>query len=184
MEKYEIANGKLFILDDELQINFQDVFDLPDLPDDLNSSNIYLERDAENNIKRASLMKNSLFHGQTVFFNGKDIEGKCYYFEDQLHGPSVFFSKGQILSQSWFYHGKRQGKTRRFYENGSLYCIECYKDNMLHGEQKYFYLNGQIKSFLIYENGKLQKALLYFENGKLKREIDSKRNLDRIFNET
>ncbi len=179
MEKYEIANGKLIILDDELQINLECDFNLPSIKKD--SVNLFTKKYENGAMKRTSMMKGESLHGETLFFNIEGgVEGRCYYFEDKLHGPSIFFHEEKITSESWFYFGGRQGKARRFYTSGELYSLERYRDNLLHGEQKYFYPNKNLKSFLVYEKGHLLKAELYFEDGSLKRSVDTDRKIDKI----
>lgn len=145
---------------------------------------LFIERYENGKVKKASFIKGSFFHGQTLFFDEKgELLSLCFYYEDLLHGPSIFFAKKKIISLSWFCFGKREGKTKRYYLGGKLYAEESYKDGLLHQEQKYYYKDKTVKSFLIYEHGKLKKASLYYENGLIKREIDRKLNLDKIYNE-
>ena len=53
---------------------------------------------------------------------------------------------------------------------------------MLHGRQEYFYENGQLKTLMHYQNGKICKsAILYWQNGKVKREVFFDKGSDKIY---
>lgn len=97
---------------------------------------------------------------------------ECFYL-DGLHGPSTFYSnEGQILSKSWFIHGKQEGKALYFYRSGVLKSAQRYLGGVRHGVQEYYYRDGRLKTRLNYCNGKLNGVVsLYFPDGTLKREI-------------
>jgi antitoxin component YwqK of YwqJK toxin-antitoxin module len=131
-------------------------------------------------------------------FSSKPIEDKYasgklknrHYLKDgYLHGPSRFYGPDeQLLSESWYVRGKKQGKTRTWYLKGALHSFESHKNGEKEGLQTYYYPNGQIKTSLNYINGQLHGDVkLFFPNGQLKRElhfVQGKRHgFERIWNE-
>jgi antitoxin component YwqK of YwqJK toxin-antitoxin module len=199
MEKYEIENNKIIILDEELKIDIRADFFLEKLPlkfheknfkleeNDLKSilgCEIVLEKEKSGEIKKTYLKKNNKMHGECILYENKKVLSSSFYFENKLHGPSIFYNeKGGILSMSFFYFGRREGKVKRYYLSGEKYCIERYVKNLKNGRQEYFYERGNLKSDLFYENDCLKRAFLYFENGKIKREIVLDENIDNIYDE-
>lgn len=94
-----------------------------------------------------------------------------------LHGPSTYFSeKGQVLSKTWYFEGKKVGKLVRYYPNGQLYAIERYIDGKPHNLQEYFYLDGSKKTLISYQNGVYHgETILYWPDGKIKRRCEYKK---------
>lgn len=91
----------------------------------------------------------------------------------KLEGDFAFYgSKGQILTESHFSQGKREGVDRYYYRNGQCYCVKPYMAGKEQGAHHYYYPDGIKKSEINYKNGKLDGSVhLYFPNGRLKREL-------------
>jgi antitoxin component YwqK of YwqJK toxin-antitoxin module len=109
----------------------------------------------------------------TSYYANGTLKTQCFYREGRLHGLARSFAEnGQLLAESWFIDGKRQGKMRQYYLSGCLYSLCCYKDGLLHGTQKYFFENGTPKAILHYKEGWLEgDVYLYNGDGKLIREL-------------
>lgn len=107
-----------------------------------------------------------------VLTTEENSQQECYYSAGQLHGPSKYFTKeGNLLSLTWFYQGKKEGKLLRYYQSGQLYCIERYLEGNPHLTQEYFYREGQKKTLIQYDHGKYHgKIQLFWPHGILKRE--------------
>ncbi|MEC7839950.1 MAG: 6-hydroxymethylpterin diphosphokinase MptE-like protein [Chlamydiota bacterium] len=103
---------------------------------------------------------------------GIDIKG-TFSKGDGLNGPSRFYHEnGQLLSETWFYMGKKVGRSETYYPSGKCYSITHYVDGNLHGPQDYYFEDGKRRSHLNYKNGVLDGPVyLFYENGQLKREI-------------
>lgn len=99
------------------------------------------------------------------------VEGQ--YREGKLEGPYLIYSgTNQLLSESHFVNGKRQGDSRQFYLSGALYSIQRYKDNAFEGVQEYFYENGKPKAILNYSQGLLDGLNAYYNcAGIIQREL-------------
>lgn len=106
----------------------------------------------------------------------KDLAHEWYTCEGLLHGPSTYRSKeGTVLSSSWYYKGKKVGRTEQYYDDGTLYSVTRYKDGEFHGPQDYYYRDGVVRSQINYREGEYDGAtLLFFPNGQMKREIHYK----------
>jgi antitoxin component YwqK of YwqJK toxin-antitoxin module len=121
-----------------------------------------------------------LFEGEPcVHLKGvgsQTLHHEGYLCNELLHGPSIYTTKeGQTLSSSWYYHGKRVGCSKRFYDDGTLYSVTRYVDDKQHGPQDYYYRDGVVRSQINYKDDLFDGAtLLFFENGQLKREIHYK----------
>ncbi len=64
-----------------------------------------------------------------------------------------------------------EGDLRRYNLKGKLWFIEEYRDGVKHGEQKYFFDNGNMKSITLFKKGKkhgIDKE--YYESGFIKEE--------------
>lgn len=176
MERYEIKDKKLIIVDKDLNIEIFEDFSIPTF-ENIDGAKICLDKN------RAFLKKEGFLHGQSLFFNKNNvIEHISYYYFNKLHGPSIFYGKDKrILSITWFCFGKKQGICKRYYLSKAIYCIEKYKDGLFEKEQKYFYENGNIKTIMYFEKNVLKKSILYFENGTVKRKWDAEKNIDEIY---
>lgn len=91
----------------------------------------------------------------------------------ELHGLSVFLDgSGQVLSQTLFLKGKKEGRSFRYYTDGKLAAVLRYRGNCLEGIQKYYYRHGGLRSSLNFKNGDFHgPQVLYYPDGKLKCEF-------------
>lgn len=135
-----------------------------------------------------SLESNLPIEKKILYYSNKKELSVMHYHKDLLHGPSFFYSeKGNLLSSTWFYEGKRYGKAYQYYNSSKLYSLNKFlKDNM-EGRQIYYYENGNVKTIMNYKNGTLDgEVKLFYESSKLKRHIifqNGKKIQDNIFDE-
>lgn len=96
-----------------------------------------------------------------------------YYSKGMLHGPSILFAaSGQLLTESFYYLGKKTGRMRTFYLDGALHSLQRYKNGLQEGLQYYFYSDGKVKSKIGFEKGLIHgPVILNYPNGHLKREL-------------
>ncbi|WP_456376758.1 toxin-antitoxin system YwqK family antitoxin [Lutibacter sp.] len=105
---------------------------------------------------------------------------KIFEKESNLAKVQFFTVKGILESEGAMEGKKRIGKWLYFHPNGkSILAEENYKNGVLNGESKTYYLNGKITEFSHFKNGKLHGSLkryadngillddLNYENGKL-----------------
>ena len=60
-------------------------------------------------------------------------------------------------------NGKLNGVTKTFYNEGTIYEIKNWSDNILNGVWKQFYLNGNLKMTALYKNNKREgKSFIIF----------------------
>ncbi len=199
MEKeiYELKQGKLRIIDENLGIFLEDDF-APTLIDETNplktklkeGETLILKRNIEGAVYQAFAEHGGLRDGQfCLFFPDGSLQGVTHYKKGVLHGPSVFYTqKGVVISESYFFNGVYQGKVKHYFENGELCKVESYKDGKLHGKQTHYYESGGVKSILHYSLSQLTgTATLYYESGQLKRETSflkgEKNGFDRVWTE-
>ncbi len=123
------------------------------------------------------------------FYPSGKLQSECYFLEEQLHGPSVFYSEeGSILSRSWFLFGVQQGKVWQYYLSKKLYSLQRFKDGLREGVQEYYYEDSTLRTRMHYAKGELHgEVLLYFPNGKIKRHLSyllgKKQEGEKIYNE-
>lgn len=91
---------------------------------------------------------------QTQQYENGQLQAESFYFENQLHGPSRFYSpSGQLLSESWYVKNSQEGKSIQYYASGALYSVRHFKNNLLHGPQIYYFENGLVSVSMNYEKG-------------------------------
>ena len=123
------------------------------------------------------------------YYENKKIQATMCYHENFLHGPATFFSTvGNVLSITWFFMGKRNGRVYRYYNSSKLYSKEIYINDLLEGEQKYFFEDGTKKTVMNYKDGVLDgEVFLFFENSSIKRHLifkNGEKLQDKIFDES
>ncbi|HEU64783.1 MAG: hypothetical protein KR126chlam4_00467 [Candidatus Anoxychlamydiales bacterium] len=108
---------------------------------------------------------------KSLFYEDKNLLAEIFYHKNLLHGPVIYYSKAKdILSKSWFFLGKKQGKSYKYYISKKLYSIEQYKDDLMQKEQRYYFEDGSIKTSMNYLAGCLHgEVKLFYEKNKLKR---------------
>jgi len=178
MDLYEFNGTFLRIADNELQINLHEDFAPLMIP-----ANPVVGEQLQGHVIKMDLggghylEKNGVRNGQNLLLNvdgSKKME--CFYLDGNLHGPSSFFSeKGVLLSKSWFWHGKQEGKCIWYYPSGQIYSIQRYREGHWHLLQEYFFESGQAKSCIPYNHGELDgEVKLYDSKGQLERSIPFK----------
>jgi len=121
-------------------------------------------------------------------FPDGSLRYETYRKGEKLHGPSTYYGKnGEILSRSWFYEGKKVGKTWRYYPNGKLYGLERFVDGVPHLVHEYYYIDGSVKTIIPFGKGKYHgKTQLFWPDGSRKREClfeMGQKIEDRFYNE-
>lgn len=179
LERYEVVEGMIYLMDAELGINIEEPYSLPFLPaigekkgafsQDLEVVWTYGD---EGFIEGGHIKKEGYFHGQflQLYPSGK-VKEESFYKEGKLHGLSYFVSsKGVTLSLTWFHEGLPVGKAKQFYPSGKLYSLQQYCKGKLQGKQEYFYEDGSLKTSLSYKDGLLDgEVKLFWPSGLLKR---------------
>jgi len=98
---------------------------------------------------------------------GIDVSGEVA----ELHGPSMQYGPGGVLlSESWFFHGKKMGRVLRYALDGSLLSREGFVEGVPHLMQEHFYPGGGVRARVPYNMGVLEGTVeLFWQNGALKR---------------
>ena len=124
-------------------------------------------------------------------YEGAVING----FPESMH--RTFFENGQLVNESEYKNGRRNGFFKVWYENGNTKQESILKNGLNHGPIKKFHLNGQIKEEFTYQalrfiHSHLPNSLImdkvglhkeWYENGQLKRESTSQFNPNSNFSE-
>lgn len=183
-ENYVFTEEKLLIYDEELGLDIQHEHFCPYLTRSFKGKNLILT-----NNQQYLMCKNKQQGECRWFFEDKTCQAILFYDQGLLHGPSTFFgSQGQILTKSWYYLGKKVGKTRYFYSSQKPASVQRFIEGNPEGLQEYFYETGSIKSQIPYRLHQLDgQVRLFWETGSLKRSIDyqkgQKHGWDRLWNE-
>lgn len=90
--------------------------------------------------------------------------------QKNIKDKSEFLYKGKLLASSEWSENGYSGISELFYPNGSISSRQFFVDGVWDGEQKFFYPDGQLKTCLDYNEGKLVKAVLYHADGSVKLE--------------
>lgn len=115
------------------------------------------------------------FNGEQVFFQKTDKTNYKYlveyYKNDSLQKVNQYNTKGNLIYQSIYINGVKNGKELEYDENGKTMSVRMYiNDSVI--EWKTYFKNGKIKSEgtgdFTYRKGFLYE---YYESGILKRKI-------------
>lgn len=178
-ENYKFEKRILAIQDPDLNIDIHVPFAPQQIPNDFsNHPDMVVKEDDNGTVLRAYFEVNGKLEGQyLIYYPDGSIETECYYSERILHGPSRFYSEDHILlSETWYYKGKKEGKTTRRYLSGALSVVERHKEGKLHGKQEYYYEDGTLKTVMHYFHGKLNgEVTLFWPSGLKKREVSFQR---------
>lgn len=125
---------------------------------------------------------------KTLFYEDGKLLAEIHYHKNLLHGPSTYYSRAKdVLSKSWFFLNKKQGKSYKYYTSTKLYSIEKYKDDLMQKDQKYYFEDGSLKTVMNYLDGYLDgEVKLFYEKEKIKRFLifeRGKKTQDTIFDE-
>lgn len=181
MEEYSYQNHSLKIIDEELDLDFQENFSPVRIPEGPKNKQmlkddhiLHIHKNHEGELEYA-IFKDREFNGeyQLTYPNG-EIKLHCFYNWGKLHGPSTFYNqKGEVLTKSWYILGKQTGKCRWYYNSGEVYSVQRYIDDKWHGKQEYWYENGVLKTVMEYTQGEIDGMVkLYYPNGKIKRSLE------------
>ncbi|SNT27235.1 MORN repeat variant [Ekhidna lutea] len=114
-------------------------------------------------------------HGEVRQYT-KDSRLKTVVNYDQgiKHGTSyLYHDDGEtVLLAMPYENGKREGVSKKYYENGQLYASTSYQNDKLHGIRTIYYSTGQIKAEINYGYGNPGTGTKeYLIDGDLKDEI-------------
>ena len=80
-----------------------------------------------------------------------------------------FFSNGNLEYEAEYVNGKLDGASKVWLEDGTLYSISKYSNNLPHGIWKIFHPNGKLMFEVNYEYGQKHGVeKWYYDNGNLK----------------
>jgi antitoxin component YwqK of YwqJK toxin-antitoxin module len=123
--------------------------------------------------------KNGVPTGVFEFYNEKGLlKSTVNHVQDTTINDVVnFYADGKTVNSKGRYVGKKIGKAWErqkqgrweFYDSeGRLIRFENYKDNMLNGESKVYFANGQVSHEMVYVNDKMNGAFTeYTVDGKI-----------------
>jgi antitoxin component YwqK of YwqJK toxin-antitoxin module len=105
-----------------------------------------------------------------VVFKGEFKGGKA------VNGlETIYYSNGQLRSNTEIKDGKFNGKSRGYYPDGKLKIESESKDGKPHGDYKHYFPNGQLEIAAKLKDGKLNGLFkIYYYNGQLRREMELK----------
>lgn len=79
-----------------------------------------------------------------------------------------YYENGRKKNEGQMINGKKNGKWKFWYEDGTIMAIESYKNGILDGLSEFFYENGQLKDSASYNMGKvIGQVKAWHENGQL-----------------
>lgn len=97
--------------------------------------------------------KGNLKHGEVKTYDKRNqLHTIINYDQGKKHGKSYIYYKGtdQVMLEMNYDQGKRSGVSKKYYENGQIYAITPYKDDMVEGLRKLYYRNGNKKAEIPY----------------------------------
>ena len=188
MEKYALQDHEYILIDKKIGLNLHLPFTLPKLSE-AKPKEIYEKQFPSYTMRH--LQKDDVMHGECIWlYPTKQIMHRCYYHEGHLHGPSCFYSlEGDLLSESWYVFGKKEGRVRQYYPKSlALYCELFFRDDKKVLTHQYFYEEGSMKMQMHYCEDQLHgETLIYWPNQQIKRSLfyqeGKKHGWDRIYHE-
>jgi antitoxin component YwqK of YwqJK toxin-antitoxin module len=154
VERYEIADGILYLIDDELGISIQEAFESAVL-------------------REGSYYLGELLHGPSVFYGEDGGLLACHWFyQGKRHGKGwQYYASGKLYSLERHKEGKKEGKQEYYYEDGSIKTILHYLEGVLDKEVLLFWPNGKCKREVHFTLGRRKGwDRIWLEDGQLKEE--------------
>lgn len=102
------------------------------------------------------------------------VKTRWYEKEGKIHGPSRFYGQeGELLSETWFVNGVKEGRASRYFPSGEVYSLERFKAGKPHLLHESFFEGGVRKSVIPYKEGKLHGQVeLFWPSGQIKRRCE------------
>jgi antitoxin component YwqK of YwqJK toxin-antitoxin module len=184
---YQFQNNKLLIIDEEMDLHYEEEYSPKMLPEDLidgedlgdGDSVVLAYHDKEKKyLREAYVSRDGMHSGQCCYYHlGRELKGNSFYqlSEDKksslLHGPVSYYSEdGSLFSQSWYIRGRQSGKSYMYYPSGVVYACLRYRNHIKEGCEEFYFEDGSPKTVLPYLKGELHgECRLYFQNGQLYR---------------
>jgi antitoxin component YwqK of YwqJK toxin-antitoxin module len=84
------------------------------------------------------------------------LEFECNYVDGQPDGDVRAWHKNGVLrSKSSYTAGKKNGLHIQWYESGTIESVSGWRDDVMHGERKWYRTDGSLRVVQIYSEGKL-----------------------------
>lgn len=98
-------------------------------------------------------------------------KGMWFYQDSPFNGYAVrYYVNGNLAERIGFYEGKKEGITKKWFDNGQLQKTSYYSANKLHGEENSWWSTGTIAAQLNYRNGyKNGTQQRWYANGQISR---------------
>ena len=147
MSIYDIIDGHLTIIDDEVGVEFRDAKPMPEQE---------ARFDKEGHLLWQGYFVNALLHGPSkYYFANGNLSSLSWYVEGKKMGKAQFYSEeGHLLHEASYRHGKLQGSENYYYSNGALKAQLMYEDGLLDGMVSLYYPHGALQRTLSLKNGK------------------------------
>ncbi|WP_418263384.1 toxin-antitoxin system YwqK family antitoxin [Flavobacterium faecale] len=129
---------------------------------------------AKNKVSEGKVV-NKQFEGEWKYYHQASpiVMTKENYKDGKLDGlRSVYYSNGKLAEETNYVNGIKEGKYKKYSENGITLEEAIYKANEFHGPAIYKEADGQMVSQGNYSNGKKVGVWKFFENGKMSKEIN------------
>jgi len=112
---------------------------------------------------------------EDIYPNGQEKVVRYYAEEDNVRiliREISFYENGNKTYEGTFKNNVKHGNWKYWYENGSIWSEGEYENGIASGKKKVYYPNGSLYYTGIYKNGEQYgKWLFYNENGSLVKEI-------------
>tara|TARA_B110000503_G_C6747768_1_gene250313 strand:- start:63 stop:443 length:381 start_codon:yes stop_codon:yes gene_type:complete len=94
-------------------------------------------------------------------------KGDVSYFEGKPFTGVVFdvYEDGQLMYETIYKDGKRDGLAKGWYDNGQLEVMYNYKDGDIDGLYKRYYYNGQLKEEANFKDGEEVGTRINYKDG-------------------
>ena len=127
-------------------------------------------------------LRNGFLYGTCVYKNGKLLEVITYLpnkeiretikAKNNIFTVNYYNDLGQLMITSLLNEeGLKEGIITFYYPNGAVYSKIPYKNGVLKGEKRIFYLNGDLKEYCNYNKNEVDGLYIdYYENDSIKSE--------------
>lgn len=94
----------------------------------------------------------------------------CQNCSSETEKQIFYYPTGEIWEIGYYEKqtGKQTGVWQTFDKRGKLLTEEAFKNDLLHGESKTFYPNGNLRSIKIFHQGQLISDIQFYPNGNKK----------------
>ncbi|MFK5975045.1 MAG: hypothetical protein QM493_00935 [Sulfurovum sp.] len=95
--------------------------------------------------------KNSLKHGMSIEYS--NVKREIPYIDGKKEGNELHYQNGQLISETMYKNGKKNGEHKQYHKDGKIWTEESYKDGKKDGYHRLILEDGELLFEHLYKDG-------------------------------